>query len=68
MTNLEAVDAALQEFAVSGIARVKIGNEETEMRSLKDILAWRDQLLTNQAVTRPGAGIRLQSIVPNYSK
>lgn len=65
-TSLELLDAAIQSFAVSGKARVRIGNTEVETKDLNELLAWRKQLLNDQAATRPGAGMRFQSITPTY--
>jgi hypothetical protein len=66
MTDLEALDAAIQSFAVAGRAKVQIGNTSVETKSLQELLDWRKQLLNDQAATRPGAGMRFQKITPSY--
>lgn len=65
-TSLETLDAAIQSLATRGFARVRIGNQETEVKSLDELLAWRKQLLNDEAATRPGAGLRFQSVTPVY--
>lgn len=65
-TSLETLDAAIQIAAVNGQSRVKVGNQEVEMRSLSELLEWRKQLIAEQAATRSGMGLRLQQITPVY--
>lgn len=66
MTDLEALDAAIQEAAVNGFASVTIGGQTTTMRTLKDLIEWRRELEKAQVATRTGFGLRMNRIEPHY--
>jgi hypothetical protein len=63
-SNLELVEAAIQTAAVSGIASVKIGNEEVVTKNLAELLEWRKELIGQQAASGSGFGLRITRCIP----
>lgn len=61
---ITALDAAIQELAVSGIAQVTIAGQTTTVKSIDELLRWRDRLVAAQAATKPHFGIRFSKIIP----
>ena len=68
MSALDDLDAAIQQLATDGIATVTVGNQTTTVKSLDELIRWRDRVKgdATAATNRAGLGIRVQSIKPYY--
>lgn len=67
-TDLNNIDAAMVTLAVDGFARVKVGLQEVEVKSIDELRKLRE-LVAGELVAssdRPGLGLRLHQIHPVY--
>jgi hypothetical protein len=62
--DITAIDAAIVSFATQGFASVSIGGQTVSVKSLTELMDYRDRLKAQQAAANSNFGLRFTKLTP----